>query len=396
MPNAVRTTTTTRPGLLAARSLLVSVPVTAIFLVVRLIRAHGATGFPVAGPPWSKAASGLRIYGSSYDGQFVYRLALDPFTRRMSDFGITLDLPAYRQQRIGTALLARLVADLPGVSVAWAIIAVNVIAVLAAGAVATILTAMSGRPLWWAAVLAVPANLPISLGRDLTEPLAWALVLLAVWAARSDRWFLAALALSGAVLTRETSLVVVAGLGLYAVFLLIRRGREALPRLWLLLPALIAVGWQIYLHHVWGNWPFLTGGGYNTGVPVLGPLTSLFSVDTGQGLAQTGLGVIAVVEHVVFVVLLVAVVVQWLRGTVTAPIGERIAWVLAALLALSLRRWGGDVAFLRAVYDGWSLSVLLLLSVPSVRGRGRWWTDGPLLAAGVVSAGVLVLYAVRI
>ena len=323
-------------------------------------------------------------------------MALNPFTRKISDHGITLDLPAYRQQRIGTALLAHLVAELPGVDVAWAIIAVNTIAVLAAGAVATILTARSGRSLWWAAVLAVPANLPISLGRDLTEPLAWTLVLLGIWAARSNRWFPAALAFTGAVLSRETSILVVGGLGLYALVLLVRGCRDALPRLWLLLPVAAVVGWQVYLHHVWGVWPFRTGSSNNTGTPFLGPFTSLFSAPPAHGLGQRILSAGDVVEHLVFLLLLVAVIVQLVRARIAAPIGERIAWVAATLLALSLRRWFDDVSFLRAVYDAWSLSVLLLISVPQVRTRARWLTDGPLLAAGAVSAAVTVLYAVRI
>lgn len=35
-----------------------------------------------------------------HDGQFYYRLALDPITNKVMDYGVTLDLPAYRHQRI--------------------------------------------------------------------------------------------------------------------------------------------------------------------------------------------------------------------------------------------------------------------------------------------------------
>jgi hypothetical protein len=41
-----------------------------------------------------------------YDGQFFYRLALDPLTAEKTDFGITLDLPAYRAQRTVYPLIA--------------------------------------------------------------------------------------------------------------------------------------------------------------------------------------------------------------------------------------------------------------------------------------------------
>lgn len=41
-----------------------------------------------------------KISPYGYDGQFYYRLALDPFTTRVEDYGIKLDIPVYRQQRI--------------------------------------------------------------------------------------------------------------------------------------------------------------------------------------------------------------------------------------------------------------------------------------------------------
>ncbi len=74
----------------------------AAFLTVRLIQSDGPGGFVLAGSPESttSAPSELHHYGTGYDGQFVYRLALDPFTRAVTAHGMTLDLPAYRQQRI--------------------------------------------------------------------------------------------------------------------------------------------------------------------------------------------------------------------------------------------------------------------------------------------------------
>ena len=79
----------------------------AAFVGVRSIITHGLSGFPVAAPPATASGTrGLRGYSDGYDGQFVYRLALDPFTHAVTAHGITLDNPAYRQQRIATALLA--------------------------------------------------------------------------------------------------------------------------------------------------------------------------------------------------------------------------------------------------------------------------------------------------
>ena len=40
------------------------------------------------------------IDSAGHDGQFYYRLALDPFSAEPTAFGIRLDNPPYRQQRI--------------------------------------------------------------------------------------------------------------------------------------------------------------------------------------------------------------------------------------------------------------------------------------------------------
>src|ERR1700677_4129602 len=78
-------------------SLLVASSVATLFVVLRwLVAAHRQLGrFVVAG---SNFASPGRVpkdlpvgNGAGYDGQFYYRLALDPFDLAHSAFGIRLD-----------------------------------------------------------------------------------------------------------------------------------------------------------------------------------------------------------------------------------------------------------------------------------------------------------------
>src|SRR5690242_7968565 len=47
----------------------------------------------------------LRVPSAGYDGQFYYRLALDPFNWHRTAFGITMD-QSYRYTRIGYPVLA--------------------------------------------------------------------------------------------------------------------------------------------------------------------------------------------------------------------------------------------------------------------------------------------------
>src|SRR5437870_36042 len=81
------------------------------FISLRLAEQHAdPSAFVTAGDRFcdpQQVPFNLRVLPTSdgYDGQFYYRLALDPFTRTRTAFGIQLDLPAYRQQRIIYPLL---------------------------------------------------------------------------------------------------------------------------------------------------------------------------------------------------------------------------------------------------------------------------------------------------
>jgi len=63
-----------------------------------------------------------------------------------------------------------------------------------------------------------------------------------------------------------------------------------------------------------------------------------------------------------------------------------VAWLLAVGLAVSVRRWINDVQFLRATYESWALSVLVLVSSTDRRARLV------LAGAGSVTLGVAAMY----
>ncbi len=358
----------------------------AIFVAARLARVHGPEGFVVAGSPWTQPGS-LRLYREGYDGQFVYRLALDPFTRRVTEHGITLDVPAYRQQRIATALMAHAVAWLPGISTALALILVNAVALAVAVFAGTRIAADAGRHPGWGLVLAAPACMPISLGRDLTEPVAWAAILVALVLVRRRRWLAAALSLTVAVLARETSLVVVAGLGVGAIWDAVRGRRREWSPAWLLIPVAVEAAWQGWLHSVWGVLPARTGQSNNaSGVPVVGVLRSVFET----GADQPALDVVYILERLAILALIVSAAWMLWRRRSAVSAGEGASWLFATLLALSLRDWSIDVGFLRATYEAWGLSVLVLV-------YARAWQARYLLAgAGATTIAIALMYIVRV
>jgi hypothetical protein len=358
------------------------------FMAARLVRVGGLGGLPVAGGAdiHPGVPAELKIGPHGYDGQFVYRLAIDPFTRAVTAHGISLDTAGYRQQRIMTAVFAHLLAELPGVGVAAGIALVNVAAVAVGIWVGTAFAADVGRNPIWGLVLAIPACMPISLGRDLTEPVAWAGALAGIWFVRRRRFGWAALALTVGVLARETTLVIIVGLLLGAGWDLVRHRRGATWRAaWLLAPIAIAAGWQIWLWHVWGALPIRAGQNNTGSLPLVGPFGSLLYGLVGTHANSVAIGAVYALERVAELGLLAAAAWLIVRRRTTASAPETAAWVLAALLAFSVRSWRTDYAFLRATYEAWGLSVLVVL-------QARWAPAAILGGAGAVTIGVAAVY----
>ena len=378
----------------ARRVVVLALGLAVAFVLVRLALAASLGGFAVASDDFvdpARTPDALPVTSDTggYDGQFVYRLALAPWTGERTAYGITLDNPAYRQQRIATPVLAWAVGLLPGVSTLLALLLVNVAALTVAAAFAVRLAVALGRHPVAGLVLAVPAGMPISLGRDLTEPVAWAAVLAGLWYARQRRWPVTAAALTVAVLARETSLVVVAGLAAAQLWRLLSRdprgNRRALA--WLAVPAVTAVAWQLVLLRAWGVLPVRSGGSTSfAGLPVLRVLDTLAAGVPGPPV----LTAVVTVERVGVLALFGYAAVALATRRAGATGGEAVAWALSVLLALAVAGWTSDVQFLRAANEAIGLSVLVALSDRRSRA-GRW----ALLLAAAMTCGVALEYALR-
>src|ERR1700730_14695028 len=156
-----------------------------------------------------------------YDGQFFYRLALNPFNLAHTAYGIRVDRP-YRYMRIGYPWLTWLVSFGLHVLVPGMLVVVNIVAIGAIG----YLGGMSARQGGWHALagLLLPAyfGLLTSLARDTAEPLAAACLLGALLAVRARRPLLAGLLLAFGALTRETVMVAVAALAIIRIIGVVR------------------------------------------------------------------------------------------------------------------------------------------------------------------------------
>ncbi len=317
---------------LAAGVLLVSVRLS--FL------AHGdPTWFIGAGKQFIRRA-GLRypihlFSGPGYDGRFFYRLALDPTQLTPKALGIELD-SALRLQRIGYPVMAWLFAGGRGSLVPWSLIGVNLVSLALVGLVSGALARESGRHALAGLLLAAYWGYAFTLARDTAEIQTGALTLGALLALRRQRPWLAALAFTGAVLTRETSVLVVVAVALDQ--LVARRragagskkaGRGAYAA-WIL-PGVAFVALQVVIHLVEGGFASGAGVAANIGPPLDALVRAVVSDLSGlaQPTSELDLLQLAVLAGIV------VVAARALRES-SAPTREKLAFVLMVLLALCL------------------------------------------------------------
>src|SRR5215472_3325446 len=170
--------------------------------ITKFVRAE----LPFAHP--GRVPAGLYVFGSNgYDGQFYYRLALDPANLHRTAFGITLDHP-YRLERIGYPALAWLVSLGHHRLTPVALVLVNVLALAAIGLLGGMLAAESGRHAVWGLLLAGYFGFFKAAGCDLTEPVAAACLLGGILAYRRRHPAVAGLLFGYGALTRETVIIV--------------------------------------------------------------------------------------------------------------------------------------------------------------------------------------------
>ena len=214
----------------------------------------------------------LRIYAGSsgYDGQFFYRFSRSPFTFGTTEYGITIDLPAYRQQRIVYPLAAWVLSLGRTNLVPAALLLANYAALCLLGWLAGCYVRALGRHALWALVVPLYPGFLLTLSRDLAEIVEVAFLLGGFLALRQGRSIIAGLSLTLAALTKETAMLAVVAV---VAVELVQRPRRPAARgwtwAWLILPIVVFLAWQGVLLWRWGAFPLAQGFG-NLGLPFAG------------------------------------------------------------------------------------------------------------------------------
>ena len=344
-----------------------------------LVGRHFAT--PSQLPPGIPVAP---TYG--YDGQFFYRLALNPFNLAHTAYGIRVDRP-YRYMRIGYPWFTWLVSFGQHVLVPGMLVVVNLAAIGAIGYLGGMFARQGGRHALAGLLLPAYFGLLTSLARDTAEPLAAVCLLGALLAVRARRPVLAGLLLAFGALTRETVMVAVAALAIIRIIGVVRGrtrpGRDDLA--WVLPTGAFAI-WQVVVKLAIGSFPLDSDSDRNAGTPFIAPLKALENNLKHISAHPFDQYNVWLLELAILALFALAALVC-LRST-TVPVHERLAFILylVEICVVTPSTWNSVDADLRSFIEVYLLAVIILLGTP--RRWLRVWL--PVLGAVLVPALIVV------
>jgi hypothetical protein len=307
----------------------------------------------------------LRVPSAGYDGQFYYRLALDPLNWNKTAFGITMD-QSYRYTRIGYPVLAWLVSLGQHQLVPVALVAINLFGVAAMAFLGGMFARESGRHALWGLAFAAYFGLVVSVGRDTAEPLAEACMLGGLLAYRRSKPILCTFLFMVGAVTRETILLAPAAIAVTRLVAMARRQiRPGLADLTWVLPACVYGALEVAVHFVVkGEFPLLANGNRNLAVPFTAMLDALKFDIRHINTAHLSPIDIALLEYATLGIFVVAGLAVLLLST--APAHERLAFVFFVLQLglLSSQIWTSTFGEGRSLIEPYLLALILLLATP--------------------------------
>jgi hypothetical protein len=307
----------------------------------------------------------LLVPSAGYDGQFYYRLALDPGNWSKTAFGITMD-QSYRYTRIGYPILAWLVSLGQHRLVPVALVAINLLGVAAMAFLGGMFARESGRHALWGLAFAAYFGLVISVGRDTAEPMAEACMLGGLLAYRRSRPLLATGAFAVGAITRETILLAPAAIAVTRLVAMARRqARPGLADLTWVVPACAYGIVELAVHFVVkGEFPLLANGNRNLAVPFTAMIDALKydirHINTAH-LSPVDISLLEYATLGIFILAGLAVV-----AVTTAPAHERLAFVFFVLQLglLSGQIWTSTFGEGRSLIEPYLMALILLLATP--------------------------------
>jgi hypothetical protein len=333
----------------------------------------------------------LLVPSAGYDGQFYYRLALDPFNWHATAFGITMD-QSYRYTRIGYPLLAWIFSLGQHQLVPVVLVVLNLLAVAAMALLGGMFARESGRHALWGLAFVAYFGLVISVGRDTAEPLAEACMLGGLLAYRRGTvpmYLLATALFTFGGVTRETILFAPAAIAVTRLIAIARR--RANPGLADLTWVVPAAGYglvEVAVHFVVkGEFPLLANSSRNLTVPFTALVDALKYDAAHINTAHLSPIDISLLEYATLAIFILAGLA--VLFVTTAPAHERLAFVFFVLQLglLSSQIWTSTFGEGRSLIEPYLMALVLLVATPR---RYLNWPYLGLIVACVMPALLVV------
>lgn len=295
-----------------------------------------------------------------YDGQFYYRLALDPFSGEEEVQGLSIDHPPWRQQRILLPVMTWLIARGDPELTATVMMTINLLAVAGLTLVGGALLRSHGLSPWSALLLAFYPGFAISIERFLSEPVSFLLLLLSLLCLQHKKIAWGGVVLALAMLARETALaaaLAMAGIWFLQSVLRLRFDRWSAPGPAFWAPAIAAyVIWQAWLMNHWTTSAYSAAEKGNLLVLPFTGIAASFLELVNQ-LNVSNMFFLAMMFYVVSWAVIIALLFRQSQGP------YRWLWLAYLLLAtlLGTAIWNNSPGFLRITTELNLLGMLVYL-----------------------------------
>jgi hypothetical protein len=347
----------------AKYTLILTAILAAFFLYIQLAEYNfDHTRFIMAGDFFvdaSKVPAKIKIMPNSvgYDGQFFYRLALNPFTNKKWDYGIELDDPPWRQRRFLYPLLAWMLSFGKPKLISWMLIIVNFIAICFIGFVGGMYAKSAGLNALWGMSFPLYAGFVMTITRDLSEIVEISLIIATFYFLKKKHQICAAVALTLAVFTKEPSLLIAWSGFLVFLYGIIKKKSEIkwyLP----IIPGLAHVIWHFGLYFYWGislKSDFID----KIGIPFAG-FIRLFNKNAPYAVKPNN---ICFYELIIILIFMICVTLSLHKSK--SSLIEKISWLHYFVLTVMLtdtHYWITDGEFLRALTEFFMTGTIVLMN----------------------------------
>jgi hypothetical protein len=333
----------------------------------------------------------LLVPSAGYDGQFYYRLALDPFNWNHTAFGITMD-QSYRYTRIGYPILAWIFSLGQHQLVPVVLVVLNLLGVAAMAMLGGMFARDAGRHALWGLAFAAYFGLVVSVGRDTAEPLAEACMLGGLLAYRrgtTRMYLLATVLFAWGAITRETILFAPAAIAVTRLIAMARRQATPGPAdLTWVVPAAVYGLVEVAVHFVVkGEFPLLANSNRNLTVPFTALIDALKYDDAHINTAHLSPIDIALLEYATLAIFILAGLA--VIALTAAPAHERLAFVFFVLQLglLSSQIWTSTFGEGRSLIEPYLMALVLLVSTP--RRHVNWAFIGMIVACVLPALAVV-------